>query len=113
MQPFPSLAQKVVDAVGKIIQPWNSYLQQFTQAPPKFTLVTVTASPFTYEAVEPGYLILTGGVISILDLIRGTDIINLTGQKIIPVSIADSIEVTYSVLPTINFVPIYGANTNV
>lgn len=110
MQPFPNMVQPFVDKLGKIIKPWNRYLQQFTQAPPPFMLVT-GASPFSYTAKEPGYLIITAGTVSAVHLIRGSDDINLTGQKIIPVSISDTVIITFSVLPTFNFVPIYGANT--
>ena len=110
MQPFPNMVQPFVDKLGKVIKPWNRYLQQFTQEPPPFILLS-GASPFSYIAKEPGYLIIEAGTITALHLIRGTDNIDLTGQKIVPVSINDSVIVTYSVLPTLRFVPIYGANT--
>lgn len=85
------------------------YLQQFTQAPPQFVQITVDISPFSYTAVEPGYVIISGGTVSAIHLLRGTDNLNLTGQKIIPVSIGDTVVTTYSVLPTMTFIPIYGA----
>lgn len=96
---------------GIIIPPWNSYLQQFTQAPPPFVALTVGTSPFSYTAKEPGYVAIPSGTISAIILSRGTGTIDLTGEKIIPVSINDIVTVTYSVLPVIKFIPIYGANT--
>lgn len=110
MLPLPNMVQPFTDAARRIAKPWNYYLQQFTQRPPAFMNV-IGASPFSYIAKEPGYLIATGGTITALHLIRGSDDIDLTGQKIIPVSIEDTVIFTYSVLPTIRFVPIYGANT--
>ncbi len=85
------------------------YLQQFTQSPPKFAIITVDTSPFSYTAKEPGFVIIQSGTVSAIHLIRGADDLNLTGQLVIPVSINDTVTTTYSVLPTITFVPIYGA----
>lgn len=110
MQIFPNTIAKFVDTLGRISQPWIQYLQQFTQAPPNFILVSVSASPFSYTAKEPGSVVITGGTVSAVHLVRGTTDINLTGQKIIPMSINDTVIVTYSVLPTIQFIPIYGAS---
>lgn len=110
MQIFPNTISPFVSRVGRILNPWIQYLQQFTQAPPNFMAATVSASPFSYTAKEPGFIIITGGTISAVHLIRGSININLTGQKIIPVSINDTVITTYSVLPTIQFIPIYGAS---
>jgi len=110
---LPSQLAPLVDNFGKILRPWTQYLQQFTQAPPKFMTVIVTASPFSYKVKEPGSVAITGGTVSAIVLTRGTQSINLTGTKIIPVSINDVITVTYSLLPTITFIPAYGQNTNV
>ena len=85
------------------------YLQQFTQAPPTFVDITVDISPFSYTAKEPGYIVVSGGTVSAIELKRGTDTLDFTGQLLIPVSINDTVTTTYSVLHTITFIPIYGA----
>jgi hypothetical protein len=85
------------------------YLQQFTQAPPRFAAITIDTSPFSYTAKEPGFVIIQSGTVSAIHLIRGADDLNLTGQVVVPVSINDTVTTTYSVLPTMIFVPIYGA----
>lgn len=110
MLPLPSIVQAFVDKAGRIAKPWNIYLQQFTQAPPPFIDI-IGASPFSYVAKEPGFLFIVGGTVTALHLIRGTVNIDLTGQKIIPVSINDTVITTYSVLPTIKFGANYGFNT--
>lgn len=109
MQIIPNSLARLVDQTGRVLTPWIQYLQQFTQAPPKFIAVTVDISPFSYTAKEPGYVVVGSGTVSAIHLMRGSDNLNLTGQKIIPVSINDTVITTYSVLPTITFVPIYGA----
>lgn len=109
MQTFPNTLSRFVNQLGNIVTPWIQYLQQFTQAPPKFMQVSVDISPFSYTAKEPGYVVVSGGTVSAIHLLRGSDDLDMTGQKIIPVSINDSVITTYTVLPTITFIPVYGA----
>jgi len=112
MQPFPSVLSDFVDAGKKIVLPWIQYLQQFTIAPPSFMPVIVGSSPFEYTAEEPGNLFISGGTVTGITLTRGADTITLpTSITLIPVAVADIVEVTYSVLPIIKFIPSYGVNT--
>ena len=111
MQPLPNLIQPFVGAMGRLKAPWNFYLQQFTQAPPNILPVVPDISPFSYTAVEPGNVAITGGTVSAITLTRGLTIITIIGQTLIPVAIADVVTVTYSVLPTVQFIPMYGQRT--
>lgn len=115
MVPFYSTIQRFIDNSGRIIQPWIAYLQQFTIAPPDFISITVGASPFSYVAKEPGNVYASGGTVSDISLKRGVNTIsvaaNTTNPRMIPVGINDTVIVTYTVLPTIKFVPSYGQNT--
>ena len=112
MQPFPSVLQDFVDGFKKLKNPWVQYLQQFTIAPPAFMDITVAPSPFEYEAKEPGNLYVTGGTVSGITLTRGSDTITITGEILIPVAVNDIVEITYSVLPTVKFIPSYGVDTH-
>ena len=86
--PVFNLNSPLVNKLGKIIPPWNSFFQQFTQTAP--AVVDVTVSPYTPNA--KGNVILTGA--TTVSLTRGTDVINLTGQRIVPVGIGDTVEWT-------------------
>ena len=110
MIPLPSLLAPLVDKIDRIARPWNSYLQQFTQAPPSISSIIVGTSPFSYEAREPGNISITGGTISNIRLSRGiVDIDFGAGTNItVPVGINDVVSITYSVLPTVRFLPSYG-----
>jgi hypothetical protein len=108
MMPFPSTRARFVDATGTILQPFIQYLQQFVQAPPPFINIVVGASPFSYQSKEPGNVTITGGVVTKIELIRGSVSIDLTGSKFIPVSVLDIVKVTYTVLPTLKLIPAYG-----
>ncbi len=87
--PVPNLGSKLVDKFGKIVPPWNSWFQQFSQKAPDVATVTAP-SPFTANA--NGTVILTGA--TTIFLTRGTTTINLTGQRIIPISISDVVSWT-------------------
>jgi len=86
--PVFNLSAPMVDKNGKLLSPWNSFFQQLTQPAP--AVAAVSASPFTANA--NGTVILTGA--TTIALIRGQTIINLTGQRIIPISIGDTVSWT-------------------
>jgi|SRR6185312_169237 len=113
MQPLPNTLSPLT-LNGRVISPWVEYLQQFTIAPPPIITIKVTGSIFKYIGKEPGNLVVTDGTISQISLTRGNVTINFGAgtNKIIPVGIKDTISITYSVLPTLQFIPSYGQNTN-
>jgi len=69
--------------------------------------VAVGASPFTYTAPFNGHVLVTGGTVSAISLIRqsATFATGLT-SGFIPVSRLDQVKVTYSSTPTMNFLSI-------
>lgn len=105
--PVPNLTAPLVNKLGKLIPPWNSWFQQFSQPAPAVVNVTVGASTFSYTANSNGSLIVSGGNVSDISLIRGTTTIQVATSTanpvIIPISIGDTVEITYSVLPTVQF----------
>lgn len=111
MIPLPNLVSPFVNATRNLIAPWNFYLQQFTQAPPNVADIVVGASPFSYVSKEPGNVSVTGGTVSVTILTRGLINLDVSGQKLIPVSIGDAVTVVYSVIPTLKFLANYGQNT--
>ena len=116
MLPLPSVLSKFVNDSKNIVLPWIQYLQQFTIAPPSFMDITVGTSPFDYQAEEPGNVFISGGTVSGITLTRGgvTIIVfpNTANPRLVPVAVADIVEVTFSLLPTMKFIPAYGVNTN-
>lgn len=111
LTPLPNMVAPIVIVKNKegkelgkgfILDPWNSYFQQFGQVAPTAAAVT-GASPFSYTANTKGNFFVIGGTVSNISLTRGTDVLNVTGEKIVPISIGDTITVTYSVLPSMKF----------
>lgn len=68
--------------------------------------VTVGASPFTYLAEQAGLLIVSGGTVSQIAYLRN-GISTITGVTAgpIPLLMADGVVITYTVLPTVTFIP--------
>ena len=78
------------------------YQEQPTQAE---ITVTVGPSPFTYTAPVGGNALISGGTISAIALTR-TRTNNLgPGENVVPLSNGDQLTITYSVKPTLVFMP--------
>jgi nucleoid-associated protein YgaU len=112
--PVPNIQSAIVSVKDKsgnilgqgfLISPWNSFFQQSFQQAPSVRNVTLTGSPFSYQANENGTVILSNGTVSAINLIRGliTIPLSLVRPLIIPISIGDTVKVTYSVAPTFQF----------
>lgn len=68
--------------------------------------ITVGASPFTFTANLSGQLLITGGTVSQIDLDRkGTSVTTGLTAGLLPLAEFDQCIVTYTVLPTIYFIP--------
>jgi hypothetical protein len=87
--PVPNLSSALVDKLGKIIPPWNSWFQQFTQPAPE--AVPVAGSIFIANA--PGNVFIQSGNPN-MAIVRGTLTITVTGQKIIPIAIGDTLNLS-------------------
>jgi hypothetical protein len=69
--------------------------------------VTVTGSPFAFQAPSRGAVIVNGGTVSQIQFSRTTGINYVTGQTsgMFSMSLGDVLTVTYSGLPSMIFVP--------
>jgi hypothetical protein len=69
-------------------------------------VVTVGASPFSYTAAFDGTVIVTGGTVSAISVIRqGTSVATGITTGLFPLSRLDILPVTYSGLPVMTFLP--------
>lgn len=106
-RPVPNLQARLADKAGFLLPPWNSFFQQLTQPAPEVATITVGTSPYSYTPNANGTVIVSGGTVSNISLIRGSTTITIatstTNPVVVPVSIGDTVKVTYTVLPTIQF----------
>lgn len=95
-RPVPNLMAPLVDKLGKLVPPWNSWFQQFSQNAPAVQNVT-NNSPYT--ANNNGTLILSDVLVTdptdpttFITLTRGITKIYIAGiGAIIPISIGDTV----------------------
>lgn len=103
--PFPGAYVPAVTLQnGNFTTPWILWLGQFASQPGAPVPVTPTGSPFRYTASGSGSLSISGGTVSARTLIRGGVSVPM-GSSLIPMSNGDVATVTYSVAPTLYFVP--------
>lgn len=105
-KPVPSNNPPFADDNGRVSQPWFYFLQSLSGPGEPIAAITLGASPFDYTANSNGNVIVSDGTVSAITLTRGITVIILPFTSgVVPVRQGDIVEVTYSVLPTINFVP--------
>lgn len=78
-----------VIGTGVLVPPWNTWFSQFSREAPAVMDFSST-NPLTVNA--NGTVIITGA--ATISLTRGTVVINLTGERIIPVAIGDTVSWT-------------------
>ena len=75
------------------------------QAPPP-AAIAPTGSPFTYTALSNGQVAVTGGTVSLIQIVRqGTTIATGLTTGLFVLARLDQFVVTYSVAPTLTFLP--------
>lgn len=106
----PSWAVQIVDPKsGQLTQPWHGYLAQLAGAPgPIVPNIVLGTSPFAYKAPSNGTISVHGGTVSSITIARarvsGVNVGFTSGS--VSVAANDVVTITYSVAPTINFIPL-------
>lgn len=103
----PSIQIPVIDPKTGLMNPaWQRMFIALTQLPVAIQELTAGASPYTYTASVNGYLVIKGGTVSSVTLTRGRTTIDVTGlSDMIGLGQNDQVEITYTVAPSVWFVP--------
>lgn len=105
---LPNYRQAIQER-GTTDRAWYSLFSDlWNRKPPSAeSAVSVGTSPFTYTAVRGGFVIVQGGTVSLVQFSRDGLTNHTTGatQGCFPLSQGDSLIVTYSVAPSMTFVP--------
>lgn len=108
---LPNLNAPLVNRNGILINPWNIFFQLFFGTPQPVIVPTITVSPYSFTASQAGTMYVNGGTVSNISLIRGGVTIfiasstNAVVARSFPMSTGDIVTVTYTVAPTMQFVP--------
>lgn len=106
---LPNTADRLVDEQGRPTQVWWRFFNLLFSKPPAESTITVGASPFLTAFTSDGFVIVEGGTVSLIELLRGSSVLttyNLgatSGQFV--VKNGDAIQITYTVAPTVTFFP--------
>ena len=105
--PFPSALRPIADSDGKVTDSWQKLLQTFwarlSAGKPSYPEVTMTNCVFT--AKTNGTLVVTGGSSLTAELRRGSVVVVLPIGGVIPLSVDDTIYLTFATIPIITFLP--------
>lgn len=95
MLPVPNLDAPVIDPkTGRLSTPWNSFFQQFTQAPEEIVKLDHNGVFLNYTAETPGNLLVIGASSSQIILTRGNLSLTLPfTEGFVPLSISDSVNI--------------------
>lgn len=108
-QRLPNAGEMLVDTNGKPTVHWFRFFERLFDKPPAESGVTLTASPFLTRFTQDGFIIVEGGTVSLIELLRGSSVITTyalgatAGQFV--VKNGDAIQITYTVAPTVTFFP--------
>lgn len=102
----PSLATRAVDERGFFTPQWVRFFTDLITPPKSVVAFVLGASPASVKPSESGHLIITGGTVSSVKLLRGGTLLNLPGTSgLFPVSYGDELIITYTIAPTVQFIP--------
>lgn len=105
-QKLPNQRVPIAKEGGIVNEAWSRFFQGLVSPPSQVEPVTVGASPFDFTSSEPGSLVVRAGTVSAISLVRGGSALALgVTSGLIPVGIDDTIRITYTVAPTVTFIP--------
>jgi hypothetical protein len=106
MKPLPSNVVAVLTSNGTFSMPWLYFFQSLVALPPPSQPIIVGTSPFTFTAGDSGSVVIEGGTVNSINIIRGitTIVTGLTGG-VIPIRKQDKVVIDYSVAPDLTFLP--------
>lgn len=94
------------DKNGRLTKEWAAFLNDLVKPPGPASSVTMTGSPFSYDAATRGTLVVTGGTVSAIQLNRQGETYSFgVTSGLVPVGAEDTILITYTVAPTVTFLP--------
>lgn len=101
----PNSNQPLVDNRGMITQVWLRFFNAVIGPAGAVSAITVGASPFAFTASQRGTVAVSGGTLTSVVINRAGTSVSLGTSRSVSVAPGDIVTVTYSVLPTMSFLP--------
>jgi hypothetical protein len=104
---LPGTQLAIDTKTGGWVSTWYQWAVRISQlsAERPIAAITVGASPFVYTSSTIGNLYVAGGTVSAVVLARSSVTLAAATNRFIPMAANDTVTITYSVLPTVTFVP--------
>jgi hypothetical protein len=101
--------RQAISQKGVTERTWYQFFNDVWKGRPQGDIqpITVGTSPFTYQVTSKGFMVVKGGTVSLIQFTRDgiTNVNTGITAGCIPLSQGDSIIVTYSVTPTMTWIP--------
>jgi hypothetical protein len=104
MASLPSASSPVLEGDG-FSAPWYRFFSDLVGKPGAIEAIPLGASPFSYTAPAAGHLVISGGSVSQLRILRGRVSFTYPLGSHVPVSAGDIVIVTYGTAPALTFIP--------
>jgi hypothetical protein len=103
----PNSNQPLVDSGGFVTPVWQRFFGALLGSPAAISPVAVSASPTSFTASQRGTVGISAGTLTAVSLTRaGTTVALGTTTRSVLVASGDVVTVSYSVAPTISFIPL-------
>lgn len=104
---IPDRQQPFVDKQGMLTEGWARFLVRLQQLTAERPIMPVSPgpSPYTFEATTIGDLLIKDGTVSLVVLTRGSVSVSCPASGFVPMAALDTVTITYSVAPSVTFVP--------
>jgi hypothetical protein len=103
---LPTNDLPMVNEGGLITEGWWGFFSNLTSAATPIIAITPQPSPYTYTSIHAGFLLIRGGTVSSVGLVRRRVIISPVGPVagFFPMSQNDQLVITYSAPPALWFI---------
>lgn len=102
----PNSNQPLVNSGGYITPVWQRFFGALLGSPAAISAIAVGASPISFTASQRGTVAISGGTLTAVTLTRSGIVVALGTSRTVMVANGDVVTVSYSVAPTINFIPL-------
>lgn len=105
---LPNLASPFVDAQRLLTGPWVDFLSALAGKPGKPVTAALSGSGVPFAVAGDGHYVVQGGTVTAIVVRRGRPAVSVNmgvTQGPVPVVEGDLLAITYSVAPTVTFLP--------
>lgn len=103
---LPNARNPISRADGTTQDYWYRFLSSIYAKPLPESSLAITASPYTFTAPYIGQIVIVGGTVQLISLVRSTTVATGLLAGIFTLGRGDQITVTYTVAPTMTFLPL-------